>query len=134
MIPTNKNFLDSTETETIQTSKTFLINFDRDKIQNKIDGLQAIKQSVFMILNTERTAFSIYPLEYGVSLNKYIGKDVNFIKGDIGREITESLLKDRRILSVENFEFRQEKEILNVKFRVVSIYGDFLQEVNVLNE
>lgn len=117
----------------IQTSKTYLINFGVDKIQNKIDGLTAIKQAVFMILSTQRGGFSIYPLDYGTNLNQYIGKEINYIKGDIGREIKESLLKDRRILDVKDFTFEQSKDILYITFKVISIYGDFIKVVELNN-
>lgn len=128
MIPTRKT-IEINEVSNLETSKTYLINFNKDKIQNKIDGIEAIKQAVKMILSTERSSFTIYPLDYGVAFEKYIGQPLDYIEGDIDREIKESLLKDNRILDVINFEYENFKESLKVTFEVVTIFGEFSQEV-----
>lgn len=128
MIPERKK-TEINEINKIETSKTYLINFDKEKIQNKIDGIEAIKQAVKMILSTERSSYTIYPLDYGVTLEKYIGQPLDYIEGDIDREIKESLLKDSRILDVINFEYENDKDVLKITFTVVSIFGEFSQEV-----
>lgn len=128
MIPTN-NQINTEQTNKLETSKTYLINFNNEKIQNKIDGLQAIEQAVKMILSTERSSFTIYPLEYGVALEKYIGQPLDYVEGDVDREIKESLLKDDRILDVVNFEHEYHKDTLKIRFEVITIYGEFNQEV-----
>lgn len=113
------------------SSKTYYINFDERKIQSEIDGLEAVKQAVYMILNTEKESYVIYPFDYGISLEKYIGKPHDYVIADIGREIKESLLKDSRILNVENFEYIEDGNKLTVKFTVITIYGELEEEVKV---
>lgn len=126
MIP-NKNYI--TETTEVIPSNTYFINFSVKEIQNKITGLNAIKQAIYMMLNTEKKAFTIYPLDYGVSFEKYIGQHYDFITGDAPREIKESLLKDNRILDVTNFKFSKEKEKIFITFTVVTVYGEIDGEV-----
>ncbi len=113
------------------SSKTYYINFDERKIQSEIDGLEAVKQAVYMILNTEKESYVIYPFDYGISLEKYIGKPHDYVIADIEREIKESLLKDSRILNVENFEYIEDGNKLTVKFTVITIYGELEEEVKV---
>lgn len=131
MIP-SLSIPENNKSNTLETSKTYLINFNKDRIQNKIDGLEAVKQSIFMMLNTQKQAFSIYPLNYGVDLNRYVGKDKNYIIGDLPREIKESLMRDERILNVENFQFSNPvkfKDNLIVTFDVITIFGELSESV-----
>lgn len=128
MIPKN-NIIDLNNVNNIETSKTYYINFGKEKIQNKIDELEAVKQAVYMILSTEKNAYTMYPLGYGTSLEKYIGKPYEYIIGDIDREIKESLLNDNRILDVYNFNFTRNKENILITFTVLTIFGEFGKEV-----
>lgn len=129
MIPQN-NARTGIET-TPYASKTFYINFEKNQIQGNIDALKAIEQSILMLLNTERYANIIYSWEYGASLEKYIGTSYDFIVGDIGREIKESLLKDNRILDVNNFEFEKNGDEIYINFVVDTIYGTTKQGVKL---
>lgn len=128
MIPTTR-LVNVEENQNINTSKTFLINFNKESLQGKIDQLEAVKQAAYMILSTEKGAYTMYPLDYGTSLEKYIGTSYDYVTGDIGREIKESLLKDERFLDVNNFEFKKNKDNLIITFDIVTIYGEFSQEV-----
>lgn len=82
-----------------QPSRTHQITERR--IEGQIDLLQAIRQAIFHILSTERYAYVIYDDNYGIELEKYIGKSFEFIKAGIGLDITDALMQDDRILSVD---------------------------------
>ena len=90
MIPST-NIVNTEESNNINTSKTYLINFNKESLQGKIDELEAVKQAAYMILSTEKGAYTMYPLDYGTSLEKYIGKSYDYVTGDIDREIKEYL-------------------------------------------
>ncbi|CEO27180.1 DUF2634 domain-containing protein [Paraclostridium sordellii] len=124
MIP-NFKFIVSEIEDNFQSSKTYKIdNFNR-RIITKIDELDAVKQSVFKILQTERFENIIYDDNYGVELMGYIGKPKEFVKSDIERSIKEALLIDERILGIENFKIINEnKDILEIEFKVNSIFGN----------
>lgn len=102
---------------------TYKIDFINNKITDKIDGIEAVEQTIYCILNTERYEHIIYTWDYGSELRELIGKDRDFVIGDIKRRITEALLQDERIVSIDNFEYKQEKDSINLKFTVITKYG-----------
>lgn len=113
------------------TSETYYINFEKNEIQGKINGLDAVAQAIYMILNIEKQSYTIYPLDFGVNLEKYIGQPHDYVIADIEREIKEALIKDSRILDVKDFEYTINKEHLLVKFIVLTVYGEVSEEVVV---
>lgn len=131
MIP-KFNFVVSEIEDTVQSSKTYRIDSFNGRITRKIDELEAIKQAVFKILQTERFENVIYDANYGVELVGLIGKPKEFVKSDIERIIKEALSVDERILGIENFNIVDDvKENLKIEFKVNSIYGDIKLESEV---
>ncbi|XZJ78213.1 DUF2634 domain-containing protein [Clostridium perfringens] len=131
MIP-KFNFVVSEIEDTVQSSKTYRIDSFNGRITRKIDELEAIKQAVFKILQTERFENVIYDASYGVELVGLIGKPKEFVKSDIERVIKEALSVDERILGIENFNIVDDvKENLKIEFKVNSIYGDIKLESEV---
>ena len=99
-----------------------------------IDGPDAIIQAVRKILYTERYAYVIYSSQYGVELDRLIGQEYDFIVSDIKRTLTEALLMDNRIISLENFEMEKTGlDTMKVNFLVNSIEGEinFSTEVKI---
>ena len=47
-----------------QTSKTYYLNIEKNTISNFCDGIEAMKQTIYCILNTERFEHLIYCLLY----------------------------------------------------------------------
>lgn len=126
------NFVVSEIEDTVQSSKTYKIDSFNGRITRKIDELEAIKQAIFKILQTERFENVIYDDSYGVELIGLIGKPKEFVKSDIERIIKEALVVDERILGIENFNIVDEtKDILKIEFKVNSIYGDIKLESEV---
>ncbi len=110
-------------------TKTYKLHLgDSNELYNYADGIEAVKQSVYKILNTERYDNLIYSWNYGVELNHIIGKPLGFAISEIDRVITEALIQDDRIDSVDNFTFnrvKDKKNIIEVSFTVHSIFGEF---------
>lgn len=133
MIPEQKANLTNLE-EQIQPSRTYYLDLDRKRVTSMIDGRDAIIQAVRKILYTERYAYVIYSSQYGVELNRLIGQDYDFIASDIKRTLTEALLVDNRIISLENFEIEKTGlDTMKVNFLVNSIEGEinFSAEVKI---
>jgi phage baseplate assembly protein W len=100
-----------------------------------IDGQDAIIQAVRKILYTERYAYVIYSSQYGVELDRLVGQEYDFIVSDIKRTLTEALLVDNRIISLENFEMEKTGlDTMEVNFLVNSIEGEinFSTEVKLV--
>lgn len=103
-----------------------------DKIVGMVDGMEAIRQAIYLILSVERYGYLIYSWNYGVELKELIGKNVAFAYPEIKRRIIEALMQDDRILDVDNFIFQKEEEGVLVNFTVHTIYGDLLEEMGVI--
>ena len=104
-------------------SRTFKINYNSDTITGFVDELEAIKQAVYLMLNTERYQYIMYSWNYGVELVDLIGKPVPFVLPEIKRRVREALLQDKRITDVTDFDFTVNKGVVAVRFKVESIFG-----------
>ncbi len=131
MIPQRTINIELTTEETIETSRTYKITGNR--IQGYTDGLEALKQAIYKVLNTERYEYPIYSFNYGIELESLIGKDKTYVQIELKRRIRECLLRDDRITEVDNFRFESNGDSLQCTFDVHSIFGDFFvsREVNV---
>src|SRR5690606_18403676 len=99
-----------------QPSLTFGIDFERGRIRGMIDELEAIKQAVFLILQTERYRYLIYSDDYGSELEGLIGRDPLFVQSEIKRRIREALMQDDRIEDVTNFRLQFNGDNVLVRF------------------
>lgn len=71
-----------------------------------IDGKEAVRQAIYLILNTERYAWLIHSWNYGVELHSLIGQDPDFCIPEIERCVREALLQDDRITAVDDFSLK----------------------------
>ena len=121
--------------EVVLPSYTYQVKNGR--IHGYIDGLEAMRQAVEKILLTERFEWVIYSSNYGVELERLIGKPYDFVKADLERTISQALLVDTRIKSVQNFFIEQQtKDSLLCVFEVQTISGLFKveKEVTLIND
>ncbi|WP_315169486.1 DUF2634 domain-containing protein [Metaclostridioides mangenotii] len=105
------------------STKTYKLNLDNNKIQGKTDDLEALKLTIYKILNTERYENAIYSWKYGIELRDIIGMPTSLAIPTIDRRITEALELDDRIEKVDSFEFERKKGVIHVKFVVNTKYG-----------
>ncbi|MFL8713191.1 DUF2634 domain-containing protein [Clostridioides sp. GD02377] len=111
-----------------EPSKTFKLNMERNKVDGICDDVEALKQTIFLILNTERYEHLIYSRNYGVELNDLIGEPVSYVIPELERRIKEALIQDDRIENVDNFEFENQKGKFQCKFIVHTKYGNIKAE------
>lgn len=102
-----------------------------DRVTGKVDGIKALEQAIYKILNTERYEYPIYTFSYGVELKKLIGKEQPYVRSELKRIVREALLQDDRILQVDGFQFVFESDICESDFNVTSIYGPLKIKVEV---
>ena len=111
-----------------QPTKTYEIKLNKSRMGAYSDGIEAMKQTIYHIINTERYNHLIYSWNYGVELADLFGKPVSYCYAEIKRRITEALLQDDRIMSVNEFEFTHKKGEILTTFRVVTTEGDIRME------
>jgi phage baseplate assembly protein W len=133
MIPTGGQLTTALPSRTaVQPSRTWRLDAETGRIAGKIDGLEAVKQAVFKILQTERYAYMAYSFDYGVELQSLMGQSPAYAQSELRRRIAEALLQDARILDVRDFQFEQTEDSMTVRFTVESSAGTFDQEVNAI--
>ena len=122
MIPKSSINIELSPEESIETSRTYKLS--GDKIQGYVDGLEALKQAIYKVLNTERYEYPIYSFNYGIELENLIGKDPVYVQIELKRRIRECLLRDDRITEADNFKFEFNGDQLKCTFDVHSIFGN----------
>ena len=132
MIPTGNSILTVDLNVTVQPSKQHRMDLDRNRIQGTCDKLEAIKQTIFKILNTERYEYIIYSWNYGIELEDLFGQPTFYVCPELERRICEALLQDDRITAVDTFEFDISKRgVVAVKFTAHTLFGDLNEEMVV---
>ena len=87
------------------------------------DDVEAIKQAIYNILNTERYQYIIFSWDYGVELKDLFGKPIDYVMPEVERRITEALVQDDRIDSCDSFEFEKKGRKLLVTFVAHTKFG-----------
>ena len=127
MIPdSNLGVLDEPTTGYVQHC---MINDTR--IHKTCDGVEALKQSIYKLLSTDRYAYAIYSDQYGISISNLIGQDKEYAASVLEMEIEDALSTDDRIVRVGDFSTEFGRDSVHITFAVSSIYGDFNIESEV---
>ena len=132
MIPSIAGFLNRDFQIREKPGFTYRMHKEEHLVRGCTDGLEAVKQAVYKILMTERYEYIMYSWNYGVELAGLLGAPVTYVCPELKRRISEALLMDDRIRSVDNFEFEfPEKGVIHVSFTVNTIYGEMKAEREV---
>lgn len=129
MLPITGNILTQNFEIKRQPNKTYRLKDGR--IIGHTDGLEAVRQTVLCILNTERFDHLIYSWNYGVELNRMYGKSPGLIQSKIKKRIREALMQDDRIQSVGSFSFTRKGPVLETSFTVQTKEDIFETEMEV---
>ncbi|CAI6222099.1 putative protein YqbS [Bacillus subtilis] len=125
------------DSEVIETSQTYKIDFENGRITNeKITGLEAIRQFVYLSLHTERYAYSVFSHDIGNELQDILADNETtdaYKKMEIPRLIEEALIYDDRVSSVSDFEIEKQGDSFHVSFTVETDEGK-LEIEEVLGE
>lgn len=101
------------------------------RVGGTVDGLDAMRQAVFLILQVERYENLIHSWNYGVELADLFGRPIPFVLPELERRIREALLQDSRITGVEGFGFAVQRGRVTASFTVQTALGDFPAEKEV---
>jgi len=129
MIPANGTISGAATEAAQQPSRTYRLDIPKGRIAGMTDGLNAVKQAVFKILQSERFRYAIYSSDYGHELNSLIGGSPEYVRSEVSRLIQEALLQDDRIIGIQNLQVAAVGDNLAATFTVVSDFGSFEQEV-----
>lgn len=122
------------DSQVVKVPKEYGIDFRTGQLTGKIvEGLEAIKVWIWLCMHTERFRHAIYSADYGTSLEQYIGHMLSeeYINTDCESEISDALLINEYIESIEDFEVVRNSDSLNISFRVVTKFGSIEVDENV---
>lgn len=105
-------------------TNTFYFDIEKHRVYGYADRLEAMKQAVYLCLNTERYRFLIVSRNYGVELVSLYGKPVSYVIPEIKRRFTEALTHDNRITRLRDWAFDIDKSIVTARFTVVTVFGN----------
>ncbi|MEF9952191.1 MAG: DUF2634 domain-containing protein [Clostridium sp.] len=114
-----------------EPTKTLDLDFEKGRLVGFCDNIKALKQSIYLMLNTERYVYPIFSDDYGVEFKNIIGHEREIAQSECKRIIKETLQQDRRIDDVDEFIFNCKEDYMKVSFLVSSIYGEFKVEAEV---
>jgi phage baseplate assembly protein W len=106
-------------------SRTWRIDFERGRINGMTDDLEAVRQAVFKILQTERFKYLIYSSDYGCEWRSLVGRSSAVVSMEAGRMLEEALGQDERIERLEGIETLLKGDQAEIKFTVVTRHGSF---------
>lgn len=132
MIPSGGKVLDTGFEMQELPTRTYRMQLDGGRIAGFCDGLEAMRQTVFKILNTERYRYVIYSWDFGIETQDLFGKAAHYVCPELKRRITEALMQDKRVLAVTDFAFDTSRRgEVHASFVVQTEYGSFAEQKGV---
>lgn len=130
MIPESKrNFTQFTVKK--QPSFTYRLDIQKERVRGETDQLEAMRQAIYKILNTERYENIIYSWNYGIELKDLFGRSKGYVCSELPRRITEALTQDDRISEVDQFQFSTRGNQVHVTFCVKTDFGSLKESLEV---
>ena len=115
-----------------QPSLTWKIDKESQRIIGMVQGLEAVRQAVEIILNTERFRWQIYQPYSGMMWNGLIGQDPGYVSSELQRRIKDALLMDDRVTGISDFQYTvNNSNILSASLTVNTVYGDTQTTIEV---
>lgn len=132
MTPSTAGLLEQDFETEEEESRTYRMVHRNKRILGSVDGLEAVQQAAFKILNTERYQHVIYSWDYGIETMDLYGEPVSYVCPELERRIVEALICDSRITDVSDFDFEiMERGAVLAAFTVSTIYGAIQMEKEV---
>lgn len=91
-----------------QTGLTYYIDSNTGRITSMVNNADALVQSIYKALDTEKYGYDIYGWTYGLDMDPFVGQDLDYIQTNLPKYIEDCLLQDDRIISINNFNVQQQ--------------------------
>ena len=131
-LPTGGTNISGNFTIEQQPSLTWYLDQSAGRIQGTVDGLDAVKQAVDIILNVERFRWQIFLPSSGMQWKGLIGQDPGYVVAELQRRLWDTLQMDDRILAMENFQYEISGDTLTASFLVRSVFGTIESTMEVM--
>ena len=108
--------------------RTYGMDTKNKRIVGKVDGMEAVLQSIFKALQTRRFAYLIYDDQYGCDGYNKIGNTAltqGYLEADMPSMIEDAFLNDEAIVSIDDINFQIiETDGVQISLSVSTIFGD----------
>lgn len=134
------NTISTEQYNTQNEFKEYAWDFNRNSFIYNDDGSmkivtrnEAIKVWVYKVLQTERFRYGAYYDDYGLDLEKFIGKVPNNVinANQLYNAIKEALLVNPYILAVNDISVKQVNKKITLKLELTTVYGKSTQKIEV---
>lgn len=120
----NDQTIEKNKTRTIP--KEYEIDYKTGQLTGgTVEGLEAIKVWIWLVLQTPRYRYYIYTWDYGNEFEDLIGQGYSeeYIETEAQRMTEDCLLVNENIQSITGFSVNMENEQLTISFTANTIYG-----------
>jgi hypothetical protein len=114
-----------------EPSLTWNIDKNTNQISGQVDGINAVRQAVEIIMNVERFRWQIYEPYSGIETVDLLGNDAGYISSEFQRRVRDALTVDDRITGISNYTSTVSGNTMEVSFTVNTVYGDIPVETEV---
>lgn len=114
------------ETQESKIPKEYEIDFKTGQLTGRIvEGVEAIKVWIWLVLQTPRYRYYIYSWDYGNEFEELIGRGYSeeYINAEAQRMTEDCLLANEHIESITDFSVGMENDQLTISFTANTIYG-----------
>lgn len=114
------------QTQENKIPKEYEIDFKTGQLTGRIvEGVEAIKVWIWLVLQTPRYRYYIYSWDYGNEFEELIGRGYSeeYINAEAQRMTEDCLLVNEHIESITDFSVGMENEQLTISFTANTIYG-----------
>lgn len=119
---------------TASSIREYEIDFKSGRLTGRIvEGVDALCVWAYLALKTWRYRWVIYSWGYGNEIYDLIGNSYSdeYLKSECRRYIEECLLENEHITGIEDLEVSQIKDVLYIKFKMITKVGSKEVEINV---
>lgn len=117
--------------EGVTSCKAFKIDFENKTVGGFVDGKEALEQAVKMALMTQRYKYPAFSHNYGTDYSEVFANGYKKAMCKLKKAVCDSLCCDERVKAVDNFSFERDGSKMLVSFRVVSVYGETEETIEV---
>lgn len=114
------------QTQENKIPKEYEIDFKTGQLTGRIvEGVEAIKVWIWLVLQTPRYRYYIYSWDYGNEFEELIGRGYSeeYINAEAQRMTEDCLLVNEHIESITDFSVGMENDQLTISFTANTIYG-----------
>ena len=131
---TNEEIALASPEVTASSIREYELDFKSGRLTGRIvTGVDALCVWAYLALKAQRYRWVIYSWGYGNDVYELIGKSYSedYLKSECRRYMEECLFENEHIIGINNLEVSQIKDVLRIKFKMITDVGSKEVEMNV---